>query len=51
MYVCYVYFFVAQVVPDEELAKKWVSENPSERWYEFKHLPSHLTQGLKIGID
>lgn len=39
MYVCYMYFFVARILPDEKRAKEWVEENPTERWYEFKPFP------------
>lgn len=39
MYFCYIYLFVAQIVPDENFAKEWVAENPGERWYEFKPIP------------
>lgn len=39
MYFCYIYLFVAQIVPDEKSANEWVAENPGERWYEFKPIP------------
>lgn len=42
MYVCYIYFFAAKIIADEQLAREWVSENPSERWYEFEPVPQKV---------
>ena len=47
MYFCYIYLFVAQIVPDENLAKEWVSENPGERWYEFEPIPLRSAKNEK----